>query len=1191
MAGPEIRVLGPLLLSADGREVALGTPMQRAVLGRLIVAHGQAVSTERLIEDLWAGQPPAKAASVLQVHIHNLRRLFEPDRPRRAPARHIVSESSGYALRIAENAVDAWHFEEQLRSYQELISNPETRPTAIQRNTMLESALAQWRGPALEAFADIEWAAPEARRLSDLHLTAIELDAQTKLELGRWGEVVIGLRGLFSAHPGREELVRLLAIAQYQLGQQLEALNTIRRSREFLGEEFGVDPGPALRHLETAILTHAADLAPLVPATEADDRPVLLHSGGNTAAAETPAATGYAAELSELLTLAAATRGGSLRLAWVSGEAGIGKTTLAETALAALTNTGWTVATGGCPEIDGAPPAWAWSEIHSGLEAATAAPLAAAPGPDTGADDAFTLSRKLARSCRNAATSGPVALLLEDVHRADTATLQVLRQVVNWLREEPVLVLVTMRRSEAGAVVHNTAAALAQYSAAALELNGLDLAGTRRTARAAGLAPLSDELLSQLHARTGGNPLFVRELAKLLAAHGSLEQVPESIRDLIDNRVAQLPAGVTEVLQHISIWGAGSELGILSLAAGLPEDRLIDLIAAAEAAGLVGTGRTGSITFEHALIRDAVYLGIPALRRGRMHWAALELLEAHAAAYPALARDPEVLARHAILGASAETARTAIALVHAAAQRRMARRMRSETVRLLRAAVELHELAGDAADHADRANRTALLDTRCALVTALAYDNQHRAARTERGRALALAEELGGDHLRVRALTCWRAPAIWAVRELGTPDHRIRQALSRALAPYRLRVATEHTPGTALGSGADGARARTSIALPETPDRHTLTIGEASWPPSDTYGIIDRSGVAAESAGPLELSDTTAPAIDRPGEQRSPQALIRLLIAATFEAGLDEYPGGQRLAGQAVRLARTLGDPELLCAAINAATHLEFEYGPRFDELAAELELVATEAGLAEYQALAHHLRYRAAVAHAELREAAWQAASAVEYADEGQLQPLLDMVSCFAATMELLRGDIDRSELLYAEFGRRIARSGTTNVAEVELFCAMAIGWVRGDLSGLADRLAEAYTELPSLFGQAYALALVHAGKPAIARTVYEATDRVREEMYPVLMSAQRARSAIALGETADVRALYEYLSPHTGTIIGMESGTTAFGPMDAVLAELAEALGDTDTAAGHRELARLLLERIRTELPVTGDSLLRVA
>lgn len=752
------------------------------------------------------------------------------------------------------------------------------------------------------------------------------------------------------------------------------------------------------------------------------------------------------------------------------------------------------------------------------------------------------------------------------MHRADTATLQVLRQVVNWLREEPVLVLVTMRRSEAGAVVHNTAAALAQYTAAALELNGLDLAGTRRTAQAAGLTALSEDLLSQLHARTGGNPLFVRELAKLLAAHGSLEQVPESIRDLIDNRVAQLPAGVTEVLQHISIWGAGSELGILSLAVGLPEDRLIDLIAAAEAAGLVGTGPTGSITFEHALIRDAVYLGIPALRRGRMHWAALELLEAHADAYPALARDPEVLARHAILGASAETARTAIELVRAAARRRMDRRMRSETARLLRAAVELHELAGDAADHAERADRTALLDTRCALVTALAYDNQHRAARAERARALTLAEDLGGDDLRIRALTCWRAPAIWAAREWGTPDHRIRQALARALAPYRLPAAADRAPAAALGIGREEGPggSRTTLAPAENAAGQPLSTSELVWLPGDTYGV---------------------------GAGRSPESLILLLIAATFEAGLDEYAGGQRLALQAVRLARSLGDPELRCAAINAATYLEFDYGPEFATLAAELEQVAADAGLAEYQALAQHLGYRAAVAHADLREAARRALDAVEYADEGQLQPLLDMVSCLAATMELLRGDIDLSEQLYRQFVQRIARSGATNVAEVELFCATAIGWARGDLSGLVERLAEMYTELPSIFGQAYALALVHAGKPAIARTVYTATDRVREEMYPLLMSAQRARTAIALGETADIRALFEYLAPHTGTVIGIETGSTAFGPMDTVLAELAEALGDRTAAAEHRERARLLLERIRTELPVTGDSLLRVA
>ncbi|MRH90856.1 AAA family ATPase [Nocardia sp. SYP-A9097] len=1127
MAGPEIRVLGPLRLTLGGREIALGTPMQRAVLGRLIVARGQAVAAERLVDDVWAGAPPPKAASVLQVHIHNLRRLFEPDRPRRAPSRYIVSESSGYALRFPENAVDAWQFEEQLRTYQELISNPDARPLPGERSALLETVLNQWHGPALEAFADAEWAAAEANRLTDLRLTALELNAQAKLELGRSGEVVIELRALFDEHPGREELVRLLATAQYKLGQKLEALTTIRRSREFLSAEFGVDPGPGLRHLETAILTHSTELA--VPG----GLPVTTEYRAPTAGycTETPSATGYSAELAELLELAETARTGRLRLAWISGEAGIGKTTLSETVLAALTTTGWTVATGSCPDIDGAPMAWPWAEIHSILDSA-----AAEQSPAIGGDDAFTLSRKLAQSCRRAAVSAPVAILLEDVHRADTATLQVLRQVVNWLRDEPVLVLATAQRSEAGPGVLNTAAALAQYAATHLELTGLDAAGTRQTAEAAGLAPLGPDLLAQLHARTGGNPLFVRKLAKLLAAHGTMEQVPESVREIIDNRIARLPVGVTEVLQHISIWGAGMELGLLSLTTGSPPDALIDLIAAAEAAGLVGTEGGGRISFEHALIRDAVYLGIPPLRRGRMHWSALELLREHTDSYPASARDPDTLARHAMLGASTETSRAAIEYVRTAAERQMSRRNRGACVRLLRAAVELHDLAGDTAEHAQHADRIELLDTRCALVTALAYDNRHREARAERLRALALAEHLDKDHLRTRsrttaatfgteathaghfrarALTCWRAPVIWAIREWRTPDHRIRRALSRALADH----------------------------------------------------------------GPPEPTNASAP------------ALIRLLIAASFEAGLQEYDGEQAMARQALTLARTLGDPELLCAAINAVTYLTFDFGPEFLALTAELERVAGRAGLAEYQALAHFMGYRAAVAHGELREAARLVAHAVEYADEGQLQPLLDLVSCFAATMELLRGEVEPAERLYEQFGRRITRSGIANAAEAKLFCALGTGWARGDLSGLTARLGEIYTLLPGAFGQAYALALVHAGERERARVVYAETAGVREEMYPLLMSALRARAAIALGEMDDIRALYEYLLPHSGTIIGSETGMTVFGPLDTVLAALAAALGDTAAAATHRDSAQEQLARIRIELPIAGNSLLRVA
>ncbi|MFI1917484.1 BTAD domain-containing putative transcriptional regulator [Nocardia sp. NPDC020380] len=1274
MTGAELRVLGPLQLSVAGREVALGTPMQRNVLGRLIVAHGQVVTTERLIDDLWSGQPPPKAASVLQVHIHTLRRLFEPDRPRRAPSRFIVSKSSGYALKIAEKAVDAWHFEEQLRSYQELLGNPETRPDPLARNALLDAALTQWRGPALEAFAEADWAAPEADRLTDLYLTAVELNAQTELELGRPGEVVLELRQLVEDHPGREGIVRLLALAQYRLGQQLEALTTIRRSREFLGAEFGVDPGPALRTLEVAILNHSADLTPaggpsripieLITATHAT-------ADGAQAGTEKTSSTGYSSQLSELLDIAETARRGRLRLAWITGPPGIGKTTLTEAALTTLATTGWTTAAGSCSEIDGAPTAWAWSELLAELDDTD---LTAIP---TGGD-AFAISRAVTEQCRRATASGQVALLLEDVHRADTATLQVLRQVANWLRDEPVLILITVRRCEGGPAVADTAAALARYTATWVELSGLDAMATRQAAMAAGLTTIGDELLAQLHTRTGGNPLFVRELAKLAAARGGgreplpLEEVPDSIRELVDNRIAQLPTGVTEVLRHASIWGAEVELGILSLASGIAEDALIDLIAAAEAAGLVTTGSTGSIRFQHELLRDAVYLGIPALRRGRMHWTALELLEQHADAHPAVARDPDVLAWHAIRGASSETARRALGYVRAAAERRMARQLRSATVRLLQAAVDLHELAGDGAEHADRADRLAFFEVRCLLVTALAYDNRHREARAQRRLALDLADRLNDDDLRTRALTSWRAPVIWAIREWRNPDHRIRRALAQALArhgapdwtlplltaypgapdlPAHNLLAARHTLQAAAPSLTAAERisihARDAAWSHDSATPHEAITTRASTMPGNTVAARDsasihdthtawdsaalqdqaaggsaaphvsgvgRDSVSAAGGDSVAARDSAAargsvaerdsaaergsvaardavPAIGAAGGGDDDAVLVRLLVTATFETGLVESGLGHRLAELALGLARRVGDAELLCAAIDAMAYLQHQYGDEFAGLTVELERTAARAGLAEYQALAHYLAYRAAVAEADLREAGRRVALAVEYADEGQLQQLLDMVSCFAATMELLRGDVGVAARLYEQFAARAIAAGNPNQADSELFCAAAVAWSRGDLSVLLDRLAEGYAALPAAWAQAYTLALLHAGDRERARSVFESADPIRTGLYPVLMAALRAVAAVELGDTAEMRVLYDYLAPHTGTVIGIETGITEFGPMDTVLAALAEALGDAAAATVHHERARLLLERVRSELPAARDALLRAA
>ncbi|WP_282785480.1 MULTISPECIES: BTAD domain-containing putative transcriptional regulator [unclassified Nocardia] len=1096
MAGPHVRVLGPLHMSIDGREVPLGTPMQRAVLGRLIVARGQAVSTERLIEDLWAGSPPPKAATVLQVHIHNLRRLFEPDRPRRAPSRFIVSESSGYALNLPPEAVDAWHFEELLRAHQELLNDADQRADTRDRSHLLENALACWNGPALEAFMDTEWAVAEANRLTDLRLTAAELDAQAKLDLQRPGDVVIELRQLFDEHPGREEIARLLALAQYQLGQQLEALATIRRCREFLAEEFGVDPGPGLRVLETAILNHASNLAGAAeppttttatanaPTTNAsahaiDDETAVGRDGGGIACA-----TDYSGELAEVLAVAEAARGGRLRLAWVTGEAGFGKTTFAESALARLRGNGWTVAAGACPEVDGAPVAWAWSEVVAGLDT-TAAPEPAA--------DPFTLSRTVTQLC--ASTVAPVALLLEDLHRADTATLQVLRQVTSWLRDQPVLILVTLRRSEGGPDTHATTAALAQHTAAWLELTGLDRTGTRSVALAAGLTALDDAALDRMHRRTGGNPLFVRESARLLAAGGDPDAVPDAVRELVDSRIARLPFGVAEVLRQLSVWGDEVELSRLAPAAGMPEDALIDMVTAAESVGLVRTDRAGRIRFEHSLIRDTVYRGIPSLRRARMHWSALEILERRRRDGPAAA-DPLLLARHAVLGASAETAHHAIDRVRAAARHCMDHGMRSAAVELSHSVIELHELAGHDGEHADRRDRTALLDALCALVTALADNGSQRDARAARDRALELAERIGGDEPVIRALTSWRAPVIWPVREWRESSAHFFEALWRVL----------------------------------------------------------------DSAS---------------GAER-----VRLLLAAAFEIDAENRESYHHLSAQALAAARTLGDPELLCAAVNAVTYMDYDYGPEHAALTAELETVSTAAGFTEYQAVAHHLRFRSAFAAGELAEADRHAALAVELADEGQLRPLLDIACCAAASMELLRGDLDRAEQLYGEFITRITHSGLTNAAEAALAGRVALAWARADLSGMVDDLAHAYAALPDVMSHIYAIALVHGGDRDAARAVYDGAKPPQDGIYPVTMSVFRAAAAIQFDDEDTIRELYDYLVPHAGKIVGLEMGVVTFGPVEAVLASLAVALDDHEAALAHATRARAVLDRARTEL-----------
>jgi DNA-binding SARP family transcriptional activator len=239
-----VGVLGPVTAWVDGAEAALGGPRQRAVLARLVAAGGRTVTADRLVQDLWA-EPPRGALAAVRTFVAALRRGLEPGRTARTPARLLVTDGPGYALRDVD--VDAWSFEAAVAGARELA------PAAAR--TSLDLALGAWRGTPY-AGLDQPWAAAERARLAELRLVATERRAEARIALGDAAGVVPGLDAHVAEHPWREESWRLLALALYRSGRQADALAVLRRARAMLADELGVDPGPRLAELEGQVLRH-----------------------------------------------------------------------------------------------------------------------------------------------------------------------------------------------------------------------------------------------------------------------------------------------------------------------------------------------------------------------------------------------------------------------------------------------------------------------------------------------------------------------------------------------------------------------------------------------------------------------------------------------------------------------------------------------------------------------------------------------------------------------------------------------------------------------------------------------------------------------------------------------------------------------------------------------------------------------
>lgn len=207
-----------------------------------------------IVDDFWV-DPPAGATSAIRTFVSALRRALEPDRAPRTKPKVIVTEGPGYAFRAAPDAVDAWEFERLVREAAD--------STLAQSLELLRTALQLWRGPAYADFAEEPWARSERSRLEELRLTAVERFASAQLDLGRTAEAIPDLDAHVTEHPWREDGWRLLALALYRSNRQGDALAVLRRARELLAEELGIDPGPRLTDLESDILRRETHLDPV----------------------------------------------------------------------------------------------------------------------------------------------------------------------------------------------------------------------------------------------------------------------------------------------------------------------------------------------------------------------------------------------------------------------------------------------------------------------------------------------------------------------------------------------------------------------------------------------------------------------------------------------------------------------------------------------------------------------------------------------------------------------------------------------------------------------------------------------------------------------------------------------------------------------------------------------------------------
>ncbi|MDQ3896885.1 MAG: AAA family ATPase, partial [Actinomycetota bacterium] len=409
-------------------------------------------------------------------------------------------------------------------------------------------------------------------------------------------------------------------------------------------------------------------------------------------APEARSLVGRRRELEALHTALQAARGGSGRLVLCEGEPGAGKTRIAQELAGIALAEGVAVTWGRCVEAEGAPAFWPWRQV---LRSLRVDPDPALRGDGELPEDRFRLFDDVAGAVASSAGGAGLLVILDDVHWADEPSLLLLRHVADRVDTTRLLLLANFRGVEPASALPRLLPDLLRTPAVErLGLRGFGLVEVREQLAAAGVEDGAIDARYVLDL-TGGNPLFVREIARALAdGTWHPERPPRTVLDVVTARLERVSPECRRFVQAAAIVGRDFSLAVTAAALGRTVTDCLSLVDEAIGYGLIDRiGSSGDHRFIHALTREAVEASLTTTERARLHRAVAEAIESQFAAD--LAEHLAGLARHwAALAPYGEAATARRWAVRAAADA-VQRLAYEEGIRLYRSALALPAPAVD----------------------------------------------------------------------------------------------------------------------------------------------------------------------------------------------------------------------------------------------------------------------------------------------------------------------------------------------------------------------------------------------------------------------------------------------------------------------------------------------------------------